>query len=130
MNQNNITIVVKDTNNNLLKDAQISIEPGNVNGKTNEKGQVILNLPDEKKVTVKVELNEMTQEVPYYITNRQNNRLEINLKYLQQIQIQESQKKSAKDDLRINSPQLISIIVVVGFAILVGFLVNKSKNKS
>lgn len=92
MTTNNLTIIVKDFQNKLVKDANVTLAPGNLTGKTDETGQVIFPLPQEKKVEVTVELNGETNKITYYITGSSDQRLEINFAFNKKIQ--ESQSTS------------------------------------
>lgn len=113
MNSLKLTVIIKDTNNQLTKDAQVSINPGNINGKTDDNGQVVLSLPNEKKVTVKVNYNDITQEVPYYINEKETNRLEINLAYFQQIKTQPTKEIPQAIPKQNNSVLNIGIILLI-----------------
>jgi hypothetical protein len=127
MNSNNLTVFVKDTHNNLVKGADVSIDPGNITGKTNEKGQVTLSLPAEKKVTVTVKLNDISQKVPYYLTGQKNNRLEINLAYFQQIQTQSPTKIATSSSKKTNHWSIFIILIVITLVILSIFQLTKKK---
>jgi uncharacterized integral membrane protein len=131
MNSPKLTIIVKDTHNNLVKDAQVSIIPGNITGKTDKNGQVILALPDQKKVTVQIKLNDVSQEVPYYVSDNQNNRLEVNLAYFQQLQAQKPTKSTSIISSQANHFLFFGILIIIILLILnIFFLIKKNHHQA
>ena len=126
MNSRNLTVIVKDTHNNLIKDAPVSINPGNTNGKTDTKGQVFLSLPPEKKVTIIVKTKDISQSVSYYPTTKANDFLEINLAFFQQIQTQNSTNKITPiSPTKINHWSIFIILAILLLTTLFVFQLTK-----
>ncbi len=125
MPTNNLTIIVKDSHNALVKNAQVTINPSGVTGKTDEKGQVNLPLPDQKKVTVTVKLNDITQEVPFYINGQQGTRLEVNLSYFQKIKSQEIKETPKTTHSPLKPSSVFGIIILVIALILIALTLKK-----
>lgn len=132
MSSNNLTIIVKDTDNNLAKDAQVIVNPGDIKGKTDKNGQVILPLPNESKITIKVKLNDITQEVPYYPTaDNKSNRLEINLAYLKQVQSQKPAELIQVDSKAKNSTSKIGLLIgIIVLIVAIFYWIKKIRKQS
>ncbi|MDD2224837.1 MAG: hypothetical protein PHP97_01595 [Candidatus Shapirobacteria bacterium] len=122
MNENNLIIIVKDLNNNLVKDAKVSLITEKLSGKTDEKGQIAFPLPRAKKINVEVELNGKINTTTYYPTGNSDQKLEINFASYEKFQ--ESQQTSQsllinnkiqpKDSLHPLSFLLIFLIIILG----------------
>jgi hypothetical protein len=130
MNSNSLTIIVKESNN-LIENAKVTINPGNIIGKTNKEGQFLLTIPsNQKKLDIKVESNNNSQEFPYYISNEPSQRLEVNLTYLQQIKTQQAKELIQNKPKKTNSFSIVFIILALFFISIAIFnSINKSKNK-
>ena len=99
MNQNNLTIIIKDLNNNLVKDASVFLVNEKLSGKTDEKGQIVFPLPSAKKIEIKVELNGETNSTSFYPTGNSDQKLEINFAFYKKVQ----ESKSSSQPLLINN---------------------------
>ena len=126
MNENNLIIIIKDLNNNLVKDAKVSLITEKLSGKTDEKGQISFPLPRAKKINVEVELNGKTNVTTYYLTSNSDQKLEINFASYEKFQ--ESQQASqsllinnkiqTKDSSHTFSFLLIFLIIILGIWLL------------
>jgi len=128
MTTNNLIIIVKDSENKLIKDAKVNINPGNLTGKTDANGQVLFLLPKEKKIDVEVNLNGKTNKTTYYITGNSDQRLEINFAYYQKLQETKALLKKEKNQNG-NLIQNFSFILGVLIIILIIWYVFKKNKK-
>jgi len=132
MNENNLIIIVKDLNNNVVKDARVSLVVEKLSGKTDEKGQVIFPLPSAKKINVEVELNGKTNTTTYYLTGNSSQKLEINFasyeKFQESQQISQSLLINNKNQTG-NSNQTFCFLLIFLIIILGGWLFLKKYKK-
>jgi hypothetical protein len=114
MNENNLIIIIKDLNNNLVKDAKVSLITEKLSGKTDEKGQISFPLPNAKKINIEVELNGKTNITTYYLTGNSSQKLEINFASYEKLQESQLQSKS----LLINKSQTKESSHTLGFLLI------------
>ena len=126
MNTNKLVIVVKDLQNNLASNAQVSLSSGSPPANTDKNGEVVFDLPNTNKITVTVKINGDTREIPYYISAQSSHRLEINFASLKQVLVTPIVPKS-------NPPKsslmpTFFLLMIVLFVIFIGFLFSKKSS--
>lgn len=116
MNENNLIIIIKDLNNNVIKDAKVNLVSEKLSGITDEKGQIAFPLPNAKKINVEVELNEEINTTTYYLTGNSNQKLEINFASYKKLQESQSSSQSLliKDKSQNgNSVYIFSFLIII-----------------
>jgi len=133
MNENNLIIIVKDLNNNVVRDARVSLVAEELSGKTDEKGQISFPLPRAKKINVEVELNGKTNITTYYPTSNSDQKLEINFasyKKLQESQLQSKPLLINNKTQTKNSSHTLGFLLIFSIIILGAWLLFKKYRKS
>lgn len=132
MNENNLIIIIKDSNNNLVKDARVSLVTEKLTGETDEKGQVSFPLPNAKKINVEVELNGKTNTTTYYLTGNSNQKLEINFASYQKLQESQLQSKSLlinnKTQTKDSTNPLIFLLIFLIIILVIWLLFKKYRS--
>lgn len=124
MNQTNLIIIVKDLDNKLVNGAKVTLNSGNLTGKTDEKGQVSFPLPNAKKVDIKVELNGKTNSTTYYLTGTSDQRLEVNFAFYKKFQESQSLLINNKPQTE-NLAHIFGFLLILIIVILGGWLILK-----
>lgn len=115
-----LTVIVKGADGKAIEGASVSVTPGEVMGKTNNKGEVTLKIDGADRYDVTVTDKDTTQTVPYYsLKGKDTARLEVNLAYLTE---QENQQQTVVTPSE--SPALIPgyVLPVAGGVIIGAFL--------
>ncbi|MFA6184611.1 MAG: hypothetical protein WC720_00470 [Candidatus Shapirobacteria bacterium] len=120
MNGNNLIIIVKDLNNNVVKDAKVNLVSEKLSGITDDKGQIAFPLPNAKKINVEVELNGETNTTTYYLTGNSNQKLEINFASYKKLQESQSSSQTSSQSLLIkdkrqngNAVYIFSFLIII-----------------
>jgi hypothetical protein len=119
MNENNLIIIVKDLNNNVVKDAKVNLVSEKLSGITDEKGQIAFPLPNAKKIDVEVELNGETNTTTYYPTGNSNQKLEINFSSYKKNQESQSSSQSLLINNKIQNGNTVYILSFFIFLIVI-----------
>lgn len=132
MTTNNLIIIVKDLNNNLVQDAKVSLITEKLSGKTDENGQISFPLPSAKKINVEVELNGKTNTTTYYLAGNSDQKLEINFASYQKLQESQLQSKSLlinnKTQTRDSSKTLSFLLIFLVIILVIWLLFKKYRS--
>ena len=81
-----LTVVVKGIDGEFVKDAKVSVTPGEFTETTNDQGEASLVVDGASRYQVGVAVGDIEQTVPFYTTTAESARLEVNLAYFKQLQ--------------------------------------------
>ena len=83
----NLTVIVKNTEGDLVKDARVTANPGNFTGTTDDKGEAAITVDGANTYQITVIDGKTSQVVPFYVIGNQTTaKLEVNLEYFKQQQ--------------------------------------------
>lgn len=102
---NNLIIFVKDLNNNLVKDAKVSLVSEKLSGITDNNGQVSFPLPNAQKININVEFDGKNYLTTFYPSGNSDQKLEINFAFNKKVQ--ESQTSQTSQPSQQPSPSLL-----------------------
>jgi len=122
MATSNLIIFVKDLNNNLVKDAKVSLISEKLSGITDSNGQVSFPLPNAQKININVEFNNENYTTTFYPTGNLDQKLEINFAFNKKVQESQTHQPSSPSLLINNKFQnstyfftLLLVILIIVF---------------
>lgn len=120
-----LTVIVKGTNNKLAAGAKVSVEPGGSKAVTASNGEATVKIGSQPRYDVTVVLGSETQTQPFYARPDGSRRIEFNMPYLKAhattttIAAKESESSSLGDMVvpaALSAVLLLAIILVFVFA--------------